>query len=152
MPAFECKVEGLAQLQDRLRKLSTDDAQRFMSHALAAGAEVFKREEQDRAPERPDLPSGTALPPGALRRDVIITRVPHQPIFMVRPGRLTNHAAHLVEYGHELVRGGRVVGQVPAHPYARPAFEAGAQGALEAVADSLKQDFAKLDARGSDAK
>lgn len=30
---------------------------------------------------------------------------------------------HLVEYGHrQVARGGRVVGEVPAHPFARPAF------------------------------
>ena len=31
--------------------------------------------------------------------------------------------AHLVEYGHALVRNKKVVGHVPAHPFLRPALE-----------------------------
>ncbi len=36
--------------------------------------------------------------------------------------------AHLVEWGHNIVKGGQVVGRVPARPFMRPALHAGAAG------------------------
>jgi HK97 gp10 family phage protein len=162
MPAFEVKVEGLAELQAKLNDMKTDGAKRIMNRALRAGGEVFKEEVEQRAPVRPELPSGTALPPGALQHDIsvkTITGDAKSGIVLVGPGRLTRHVARWVEFGHRLVRGGTSrllangktrgrgseVGQVPAHPFMRPAFEAGVQRALEAVKASIVDDLAKLD-------
>jgi HK97 gp10 family phage protein len=45
---------------------------------------------------------------------------------------------HLVEFGHRLVRGGRVVGHVPARPFLRPAWDAeGGEKALKRLAKEL---------------
>ena len=47
--------------------------------------------------------------------------------------------AHLVEYGHALVRSGKVIGHVPAHPFWRPAIDANFQGVLSDVTKGLNQ-------------
>ena len=39
--------------------------------------------------------------------------------------------AHLVEFGHDQIKGGRVVGHVEAHPFLRPAKEKGIKKAME---------------------
>ena len=165
MPGFELKTIGLAALKKRLDQVATKDAERMMNKALRAGGRVFETAIEERAPERPDLPSGTALPPGALRRDISVRRVPSEPrtaVVVIGPGKYTKQTAHLVEFGHRNVRGGKsrigkdgkakgegqVIGQVPAHPFVRPAFEAAGQQALDAVKDSLTEDFARLDSKG----
>jgi hypothetical protein len=150
MAAFTVNIEGLAELNERLNSLAKDEVYRISQRALRAGGAVFQAEEQERAPMRPNLPSGTALPPGALKNDVIVTGIKGADgltVVQVRPGKLTVNAAHLVEYGHELVLHGRHVASVPAYPYARPAFEAGGAAALDAVAASLRADLDKIDAK-----
>lgn len=53
--------------------------------------------------------------------------------------------AHLVEYGHQQVVGGtlrsgegRVVGHVPAHPFARPAYDATKDQVIDAIGKKIK--------------
>lgn len=43
--------------------------------------------------------------------------------------------AHLIEYGHVLVKDGKTVGHVPAHPFLRPALEK----SISAIAARLGQ-------------
>lgn len=50
------------------------------------------------------------------------------------------HVANFVEYGHRMVThrpGQRQVGQVAAHPFMRPAFDASADRAINAFADQV---------------
>ncbi len=159
MPGFEIKVEGLAELQDKLNQLKGPTAKRVMNKALRAGGAVFQQAVAEAAPERPNLPSGTALPPGALRHDIGIRTIPTgadaaSSLVAVGPGKLTAHAARLVEYGHRqtkgksrLLRNGKTkgpgvqVGIVPPHPFMRPAFESSQQAATDAVVTSLQEDL-----------
>src|ERR1700735_1283175 len=104
MPDVTVSVEGLSDLQARLDQLKDSDAKRMMNKALRAGGQVFKAEEEQLAPERPDLPSGTALPPGALKRDVTVKKARGvDNTILIGPGKYTNQAAHLVEFGHRQV-------------------------------------------------
>jgi hypothetical protein len=67
--------------------------------ALRKGAEITRDAIAVRAPERPDLPSGTALPIGALKNDIIIrsyTDDKGKEVASVQPGALTDYAAGLV--------------------------------------------------------
>lgn len=151
-PVF--KIEGLRELDAKLLDLGTKKAEEIGRNALHAGGEVMQAAVRQLAPERPALPSGTALPPGALAHDIElhIGRDDHGRLAaIVRPGSFTMYAARLVEYGHRLVSGGynkilasgrhrghgKVVGDVPAHPFIRPAFETVRQAAAEVVAKTL---------------
>jgi len=52
------------------------------------------------------------------------------------------HIANFVEYGHRMVGhkpGKKQVGQVPAHPFIRPAFDATAEKAIDVFAESLAE-------------
>lgn len=161
----ELRIEGFAELMARLEQLKKQDANKMLNRALREGAKVFQQQEAARAPERPDLPSSTALPPGALKSDVSIKKVRGLTVYLIGPGRYTSRAAHLVELGHRLVRGGRnrllkngktkgsgaVVGQVPPHPYIRPAYEAGSTPALAAIKASLQDSIRRLDRRNAKA-
>jgi HK97 gp10 family phage protein len=138
--------------------------------ALRKGAMVIRDAVAARAPERPELPSGTALPIGALQNDIIVrssTDDNGREIATVQPGALTNHVAGWVEFGHQLVTGGKLstsgkgsghrVGVhamtstfVPPHPFFRPAEEASEAAATEAITESLSEDLVSESAPTAD--
>lgn len=45
--------------------------------------------------------------------------------------------AHLVEFGHKVVRGGKVVGHVPPKPFLRPAFDSKKEDMKKKYADEI---------------
>jgi HK97 gp10 family phage protein len=148
-------IEGLENVKAELAKFDATVQERAMRAGLRAAGTVFQAAVQERAPERPELPSGTALPIGALAADITLSVTKRDGVLMaiVQPGRLTSHVARWVEYGHRLVRGapnkkgrggpGSVVGNVPAHPFIRPAFEAERGAAMEAFAVGLASELKK---------
>src|SRR5579885_1134836 len=140
-------------LEERLNSLKAEKQQQILASAFRKGAVVYQAAVISSAPERPELPSGTALPPGALKSDVIVQKAKSTggPIYVGKFGKLTSHVARWVEYGHRLVRGGysrvlkngktrgpgMVVGNVPAHPFFRNAFESATPEAIQQISDSL---------------
>jgi HK97 gp10 family phage protein len=164
MPEILISLQGLEGVKDMLDDLATKEADRIIRKALRAGAKIEQAAIQERAPVRPDLPSGTALPPGALAADVTIkTKKIDNDTFQatIGPGKLTSRVSHLVEFGHRMVTGGRSrlikkgrntgrtvgpgkqVGMVPAHPYTRPAFEASVNEAVNAITKTLQEEVTK---------
>jgi HK97 gp10 family phage protein len=155
------EILGLAELQQKLTELSTTAADRCIRTALRAGAEIEQAAIQERAPERPDLPSGTALPPGALANDIVVhVRKSDQGNLsaIIGPDKYTSHVARWVEYGHRLVVGGyssmdkrtgkyrgpgQHKGDVPAHPFIRPAFEATRDEVTTAITTTLASEIEK---------
>ena len=154
-----------AALMAKLKSLETEQADKIMGRAFKEGAKVYQAAVSKAAPERPDLPSGTALPPGALKSDVIITHPKSEggPIYEVEFGTETAHVASWVETGHRLVRGGyshavynkngeavayrgpgHEVKQVPAHPFFRDAFENASPEAEEVITDSILKGVDKV--------
>jgi hypothetical protein len=157
---LEITFEGLAQFNAMMTELAGPTAESVARRAMRAGGRVIQAAITEAAPERPDLPSGTALPPGALKSDIELHVAKEQDGSIsayVEPGRLTMAAARWTEYGHELVLGGRKgkggisKGHVPAHPFIRPAFdssEAAAQAAIEeTIAEEINKAAAVLGAR-----
>jgi len=155
MPGWEMRVNGLDDLKRSLSDLSKNQSARILNKALAAGCEVFRDDEVERCPERPDLPSGTALPPGDLKRDVDIKhKRGARALWAVGPG-FYGKQAHLVEFGHDMVvggkkhSGGQKVGRVPPHPYIRPAYEAGIQPAIDVIRQTVADELGKLRYKGT---
>ena len=162
MPGFEVKVEGLDELKRQLDALARPLAKRISNRALRAGAEVYKAAVEEATPVRAEGPSGTALPPGALKHDIRVRAIsaPDQDssYVIVGPGKYTAHVMRWLEFGHRLVRGGyskvlkngktrgpgKEVKFVPANPIMRSAFEGRQSEALEAITQSLREDLAKL--------
>jgi hypothetical protein len=146
-------------LQEKLKQLQGDQLDKIMAKAIREGAKVYQAAVSEAAPERVTFAGGDALPPGALKDDVIIKKAPSTggPIYQVEFGKLTRHVARWVEYGHRLVRGGRSrvlksgktrgkgkeVGQVDAKPFFRDAFEAATEPAAKVISDSIFMQVSK---------
>lgn len=147
MGGFIAQINGLSELEENLLNLSAKAANNATTKALVAGGKVIRAAIAERAPIRPLLPSGTALPPGALATDIELAVGKDQkglPMVVISPGKRTAHVAEWVEYGHRLVRGGyskrkggkaqgpgREIGHVSAHPFIRPGYEASIAEAVE---------------------
>jgi HK97 gp10 family phage protein len=154
-----------AALMAKLKSLEKEKADKIMGRAFHEGAKVYQAAVSKAAPERPELPSGTALPPGALKTDVVISHPKSEggPIYEVEFGAETAHVASWVENGHRLVRGGyshalygkdgeptgqyrgpgKQVSQVEAHPFFRKAFEAATPEAEEVITNSITRGVEK---------
>lgn len=158
MAGFSVHIDGLRELDRKLSELSTTRAKRIINDGLKAGGAVFQEAIAERAPERPDLPSGDALPPGALKQDIEVKLTKDDtglPAVVVGPGKFTSHVARWVEYGHRLVRGGysrliksgrhagkyrgpgSEVGAVEEHPFIRPGYEAAREAAVQATITTI---------------
>lgn len=151
---------GLNELIANLESAGKE-ATPIVRKGLRAGAEVFQAAIVERAPERPNLPSGTALPVGALKTDIVIHRGVEDgnEAMIVGPDKLTRHVADWVEYGHRLVRGGtsketakgsgkyrgrgKHVGDVHPWPFIRPAFEVSAGRAETACTEIIAKEVTK---------
>lgn len=159
MGGFSVRIEGLQELDAKLTELGTKAATRIIRKGLNAGGEVIQAAVQERAPVRPDLPSGDALPVGALAQDIQLRFGRDDeglPAAIVGPGKYTSHAANWVEYGHRLVKGGyssvkrgklqghgHQIGTVPAHPFIRPGYEASAPEAVEVAVKTMTEEVEK---------
>jgi HK97 gp10 family phage protein len=163
-PAFTAQITGLRELDQKLSQLKNNQGQNIIRDGLKAGGKVFQSAIAARAPERPDLPAGDAIPPGALKQDVEvhIGRDPDGlPAAIVTPGKFTWRVAMWVEYGHRLVRGGysrlirtgRNAGKyrgpgsqtdtVPEHPFIRPAYEAVREEAVHTTVTTIANGIEK---------
>jgi len=154
MGGFTYHIRGLRELDAKMAELGGAASKRIARKGLRAAGAVFLGAITDAAPERPELPSGTALPIGALAADIGMRLGRDEaglPAAIVSPGKATRHVANWVEYGHRLVRGGRnrkgrggpgrVVGNVPAHPFIRPAFEASADAAVDTFVTTVQEQI-----------
>lgn len=129
--------------------------------AVVRGARVIGAAMVERTPVQIERNEGsTALEPGAVKAGIKVRarKEDGHAVALVGPtGRAgaVGKVAHNVEYGHRMVVGGKsklniagqfvgegkVVGEVQAHAFLRPAFEASATGALEAMAQSYADDL-----------
>lgn len=158
---MNAKVTGIAETRARTVALREHVAKVATRKACRAGAEVILAADVAMAPVLDEKTAkSTALDPGALKADLGI-RVARQRQkeglvgYIIGPVKLS-YAAHWVEYGHRLVKGGqiawiglvhgklrtrsgsgRVIGDVSAHPFLRPAFEGSWQQALIEFAASM---------------
>lgn len=171
MDGFTVRMQGLRELDAKLSQLATEDAKRVIQAGLRAGGQVMQAAVAERAPERPELPSGTALPVGALAADIELRMGRDEdglPAAIVAPGEYTSRAAEWVEYGHRLVKGGQLpwsgvnrktgkfyrrggtghqIGDVPAHSFLRPGFEASAGAAADAAVLKIAEGVEKAASR-----
>lgn len=165
--AFSVHIEGLAALDARLKEMGNAEAKKCIKKALKAGAVVVQAAIQERTPVRPDLPSTTALPVGALVNDIQVAGIVDGDnlAIMIGPGKHTAHAARLVEYGHRAVTGGSSTkgkdgkyrgkgresksvngvdgGQVPPHSFIRTGYEASREEATDAIVKTLAEAIEK---------
>lgn len=131
---FTVKVQGLREVQEKLGKLGPALGPATMTLALQDAAEPLVAAAKAKAPYDETRSRGKHL------RDTIAAHARlsrSQRVMMPRPGFASVFVgpssraphAHLVEFGHVMTvnRGpnkGRVIRQVPAYPFLRPAWDA----------------------------
>ncbi len=128
-----------AHLQAIRREL-TGPAQERM---VRAGAKVFKRGMVERTPIlKPGTEGKTSLPPMAMKQGIGITvrkkRGGAEASIGPR-GKDLKFKAFDVEYGHREIVHGHQVGDVVAHPFIRPTYEADLQEAEAAMIASVDE-------------
>jgi HK97 gp10 family phage protein len=149
------QMQGFAELDKLFADMGGPTGEAVVRRGLRAGGNVMKAAIAANAPVRPEGISATALPPGALQRDVQVHLAKDKGAdgsysVYIEAGPATIHVSRWVEWGHRLVRGrsskrarGKQVGDVPAHPYIRPAFDANEDLAVNAVGASIMEDYEK---------
>jgi HK97 gp10 family phage protein len=125
------KVEGGDKLARKLQMLAEETAREHMREAALVGAEVIRAEAAAKSPRR----TGTLA--GDIQKEVKKQTKSRVDIY-VGPGEKAWYGRH-VEDGHALVIGGKKVGDVPPHPFLRPALDEKAEEAQEATAAELRR-------------
>ena len=161
--SIEIKVTGIPELLTNLEKLKSKAAEKVIRKSLRKGARLMQAALAEAAPVRPDLPSTTALPPGALASDIEISvkKTTTGITATIGSGSWTEHAGIFVEYGHRMVRGGyskvikqgknagktrgpgKETGFVPEHQWVRPCFESNADSISAVICESLNEEVVK---------
>lgn len=131
-------LSGVAELERKLEALNAATASADLQEAALAGAAPILEAILESAPVRT----------GELRASILAEVVASDRDHVtVEIGAFGDPAAHLVEFGHQQVaggvldKGGHVVGHVPAHPFARPAFDREKTPAVDALAKRLREQL-----------
>lgn len=149
----------LEKVRQRMRNVA-------VRKGVTAGARVIAEAMVERTPEQIEKQAGSnSLQPGEVKASIKIrsrTSRAGNPYALVGPTGEAGAAArvaHLVEYGHRMVVSGasrmNAVGKfvgpgraksedVPPHPFLRPAFEASAAAAGEAIAQAIDMEMKKI--------
>jgi HK97 gp10 family phage protein len=147
------QVAGFQEVERTLKEFAPKLRRKALRKALKAGGDVIATEVKLRAPVRTDVATGrsNALPPGALRADITVQVQTSSNevagVAKIGPSPKTDHVARWVEFGHRMVThrpGQRQIGQVPAHPFMRPAFDSSRDEAVAAFGDTLLQAVAEM--------
>lgn len=157
---------GFEKLDANLQELELDGAtgERILRKALRAGGEVVQAAISERAPVRTEGRGGNSgnpaydLPPGALKSDIQVhvtkDKETNSLAVYIEPGRYSKFVGTMVEYGHNMVQGGRLfnwnkrgkgkhVGFVPAHPFVRPAWDESQDAAIAAIEETIATEILK---------
>lgn len=144
-------VVDCSGVKDLLSAMGNDVKDKAIRAALRAGAKIEQAAVQASCPERIDLPSGTALPVGALAADVIIKqggRNAETPYVVVTFGKYSKHVARWVEDGHKVIQGRgserKDTGKVTTpNPFVSEAFESSEQAVESAIRETFIETVTK---------
>jgi HK97 gp10 family phage protein len=125
------KVEGGDKIARKLQMMAEEVARTHMRECALAGAEVIRAEAATLAPRK----TGTLA--GDIQKEVKKQTKSRVDVH-IGPGK-EGWYGRLVEDGHAIVVAGKKVGDVPPHPFMRPAFDAKTGEAYDAFAAELKR-------------
>ncbi len=162
----EVKIEGLDELQDKLKAIAGDQFRKVVRDSTQKGAEVIRSQAETNAPSGPgkdaihlkqNIIAKATSKSGTWSGEVSVQVGPDQDAWYGR----------LVEFGHDIVNRFRntkvktkaknaagftyariasrkVIGKVVPHPFLRPAFDSKKDEAAETVISELKQWLARF--------
>ena len=133
MAGITVKIEGIKELQEKLSRLRVDANK--VEDVLYEGAVIYADEAKRRAPKRKtgNLKGSIKAKRGKKRGAQVQT---YRSVFTATDFHKAPHD-HLVEFGHDLVRNGKKVGEVKEHPFFRPAVIAKQAEVEKHVVDGL---------------
>ena len=158
---MKMEVTGIEEMRGELQLMRSAVRTQATRAAVRKAARKILEAMVERAPELDQKTAGSwALPPGTLKgslRVAIRTKGAEGVISAwIGPAKVGQRVAHMVEYGHRLIKGGRsrvgaagpvgegkLIGDVPAHPFLRPGFEASMQAALTEFVAELRAQLGK---------
>lgn len=134
------ELEGGKALEQQLLAIGAAAAGESLDQAAFAGAEIMRANIEPRVPRKR----------GILVKDLRVKSMDAEKsethaVFGI--GWFSRTVAWLVEFGHMLVKGGKlgsgghVVGHVPAHPFLRPGFDESGEDAVTAVGTVLRENI-----------
>jgi hypothetical protein len=149
------QMAGAAEMQSSMRRLSDEIRQKLVLRAVRDAGVVIQdamRESAHVLAER--NPGSDALEPGQLREDIRVrARLDEDAVARAIIGPVKyEYVARFVEFGHRLVKGGysksdgkgglrgpgTQIGEVPAYPTLRPAFERSQSDAFDKFKGSMQ--------------
>jgi HK97 gp10 family phage protein len=154
--------QGVDKLAQRMLLTAKYMQQTAARRAVRAGGQVIGTAMTERTPEQETRSLGSdSLEIGELKENIKVRTTIRDGmqtalIGPVGKGGKIARAAHLVEYGHRMVTGGKskldAAGvlrgggkvhavDVPPHPFLRPAFESSRVAAMDAMAETLKVEL-----------
>lgn len=129
------QVKGLPEVIRELKELEAKTRRRILRKALRQAGEVVKQEVINKAPV-----GQTGKLSDGIRLSVRFPD-PFTATAKIIPGKKQFYA-YFVEYGHKITRGrgkrAKVVGNAPARPFFRPAFDASIDKAYDVLANELE--------------
>ena len=131
---FTVKLEGAEDLKKQFQDLVKSVHPDKVEPVLMKGARKLAKAIRDKAPRGPTGNLKKAVRAKQLKR---IGFNPAPAIAAVDRKRAPH--AGLVEYGHALVRNGKVIGHVPPHPFFRPAVDENGNRILGEVTGEIKK-------------
>ncbi len=134
---FTVDIQGMDEINKTIQRLAKSLKPDDVEPVLLKGAKIIATEAKSRAKRGPTGNLKKAIRTKKLKR----LGFGNQPAAVIAAvDRKKAPHAHLVEFGHALVRNGRVIGHVPAYPFWRPAVDAKAGEAMSQV----ERDLTKL--------
>ncbi len=151
------RMKGLPETQAAMNALRQEVRTTATRGAVRDGATVIGDAMTAAAPVLDHKTAeSTSLEPGEMKADIRVAmgRVDQEGFITaaIGPTKRTRHVARWVEYGHRLVKGGyssfkrgklqgvgKQIGDVPEHPFLRPAYETSWQQSIAVFAESLKK-------------
>jgi HK97 gp10 family phage protein len=158
------EITGAKEMEAALKQLGVAVANKLGMSAVEAGARVIAKEAKRLAPVhtgrlvRQGLRKGEERAPGTFKKSIGFvpdnkgkpagTRSVKIGAVTSKDGEAHGRLSHLLEFGHTIVRGGKVVGHAAPHPFLRPARDtkqAEAQKRMgENLAKGIEREVAKL--------
>lgn len=156
------RLGGVDDMLKMLRELPKAVQGEVAHDAMKTGGQVIADEAANMAPwDEGDLAGSIMVKTKGYKESTVAVIGPQWLTIVKDDGRKKNPGAyaHLVEFGHAIVFDGTLrdltgtyLGEVPPHPFMRPAFDASKHLALQAAAEVYRQAIREFATRAIDRK
>jgi len=135
------KVDGLQQLGERMRSLSSKTALKFSGRATSKAGSLVKKAAKN------NLRASPSIDTGLLEKNVIIKKIPKTKTMLTAEHVVTVKKIKYPDGKSDTRQVGRYAEfgtvNMPAEPYLRPALASNIQPAIDAMKNSLAKDILK---------